>query len=651
MPTGGDSLRTVRLPFVLDRLFKNPIVHADGREVILVGRRPAETASKIFSMPLDGSVPRVLATLPEPLTGATLALSPDDSTLAYSVEGAPSSTIYELDASPLLKTRPNLTDTARKVSSVPNLAARVDALFTAYDKPGSPGCALGVVRNGKMIYAKGYGLANVEHHVPLTSTSVLEIASLYKQFTAASILLLAEQGKLSLDDDIRRYLPELPSYFRSVAIRDLLHHRSGTRDMFSLMSLAGKDAAVASTEDGGAAFKRYAVTLITRQHATNFPPGDQFQYSNSGYFLLGLIVERVSGMDLSAFEETHIGRPLGMTHTNFHNTTRRLGPLLATGYSAAGAATPIGKGGMYSTVEDLLLWDQNFYSMKVGGRALQDELHRAGVLTNGYRLSYASGLYVSAYRGLPTVWHDGDSDVFLSMLLRFPQQRFSVVCLCNVESATPNQLAYRVAEVFLGDLMAPPPERPAAAATVPLPEAVLKQHAGWYRNLQTQELRRIVALDGALVLTLRGNDWKLNALDANTFVGVATPGPYALSFQPGAVGQEWRMVERLGDLSPSIWERMEPVSPMAAELAAYTGKYYSDELDVIYEVAVEGDQLAVTVRPPRAPRWKVRATYRDAFANVGGTQLVFDRDSAGGVAAFTLYRSDVRNMRFVRQAQ
>lgn len=539
------------------------------------------------------------------------------------------------------------------LSSPDSLTARVDRLFAEWGTPGSPGCVLGVIRDGKLIYARGYGLANLEYNLPLTPKSVLNIASVSKQFTAASILLLAQRGALSLDDDIRKYVPEIPAYnAEPITIRHLLNHTSGIRDWYDLMNLASP---IGDLSVGRPIEDADMLAVIARQKETNFPPGSEYSYSNSGYSLLSVIVKRTSGKTLREFAEANIFAPLGMSHTHFHDDYGMVVPLRAPGYGARNNGfrkapeinDPPGPTGLYTSVEDLLLWDQNFYHKKVGGQALQDELHRVGVLTSGEKLDHGSGLVLSEYRGLGTVSFDGAWTGYRSFLLRFPQQSFSVVCLCNVSSARPGRVSYRVADEYLGELMTALPERGAVPAGVVLTEAELKQRAGIYRNVRTQEVRRIDLTDGTLVVGAR----KLTAMDANRFIGSTTLPPYEVTFQSVGAAPGVRMVEKAGGGKPTTYERMQASTLSVGELAAYAGNYYSEELDAVYEIAADKDLLSVTVRPGRAPLFMARPTYRDAFMNSVGLmpQFVFERDAGGRVFAFRFQLGSVRSIRFVRQ--
>ena len=337
-------------------------------------------------------------------------------------------------------------------------SAAVDEIFSDLAKPGSPGCAVAVSRDAKILYESGYGLANIEQNVPITPQTIFDIGSTSKQFTAASILLLEKQGKLSLHDDVRKYLPELPDYGKKITILQLLNHTSGLRDYLTLFELAGISLDGVTTDDD-------ALALITRQKALNFDPGSDWRYSNTGYFLLSLIVKRVSGQSLHDFAAENIFAPLGMSRTLFRDDHTLLVPNRALAYEpkddGSGFTLDVsyfeqtGDGAVHTSVEDLLKWDENFYSGKIGGPDFLAELQAPGKLNSGKILDYAKGLSVGSFRGLPTVAHGGSWGGYRAQLLRFPAQHFSVVCLCNLGSANPGRRARRVAAIYLADLMKP----------------------------------------------------------------------------------------------------------------------------------------------------------------------------------------------------
>lgn len=326
----------------------------------------------------------------------------------------------------------------------------VDRLFSQWDKPDTPGCALAIVKDEKIIYKRGYGSANLEHGIPIKPNSVFYVGSVSKQFVAISIAMLAKEGKVSLDDDVRKYIPELPDYRATITICNLIHHTSGLRDYLALLEIAGIDFGVFHEED--------VLELIARQKELNFKPGEEYLYSNSGYFLLGIIVKRISGKTLRQFTEENIFKPLGMKDSHFHDDYTQLIKNRAWGYFPADRGRYrnfistfdcVGSGGLYTTVEDLFLWDQNFFHCRVGGKELISQMETPGKLNNGKKLDYAFGLVVGSYRGLKTVSHAGALGGFKACLVRFPEQSFSVICLSNLSSFNPTKLSFQVADIYL----------------------------------------------------------------------------------------------------------------------------------------------------------------------------------------------------------
>jgi CubicO group peptidase (beta-lactamase class C family) len=390
--------------------------------------------------------------------------------------------------------------------------AAVDEVFEDLTKPGSPGCALGVYRDGQMLYEKGYGLANIEENVPITPKSVFDIGSTSKQFSASSILLLEKQGKLSVNDDVRKYVPELPDYGQKITILHLLNHTSGLRDYLVLFEMAGINIDSVTTDED-------ALALIARQKALNFTPGSEYLYSNSGFFLLSVIVKRVSGKSLKEFTAENIFTPLGMTHTQFRDEHRSLIPERAMAYDQnekkdgyvmnVSYFEQTGDGAVHTSVQDLLKWDENFYSAQVGGKEFLAEIQEHGKLNNGKTITYAKGLAVTEYRGLKAVRHGGSWGGYRAELLRFPEQHFSVACLCNVGNADPSRRANLVADVYLGSLMKAKAEKKdedegekkaTGNASQPTAEQ-LKAYVGEYWSEELGVAYRIGVSDGRLKIT------------------------------------------------------------------------------------------------------------------------------------------------------
>jgi CubicO group peptidase (beta-lactamase class C family) len=391
----------------------------------------------------------------------------------------------------------------------------VDAIFARWDRPDSPGCALGVVQDGELIYERGYGIANLDWHIPIATDTVFYVGSVSKQFTAAAVALLVLDGRVALDDDIRRYFPEMPAYERPITVAHLLHHTSGIRDIYTLMALAGIRLEDVFTDEE-------AIALIAAQRETNFPPGDEYLYSNSGYFLLAQLVERVTGKPLREFAAERIFAPLGMNDTHFHDIPSHVVERRATSYqrdgddgfavSYLGNFDKVGAGGLYSTVRDLLLWDRNFYTGDVGGQAFLDLIQTPGRLYDGAPMTYAFGLTIDQYRGLATVSHSGSMMGFKAAFLQFPEQRFSVLATCNLGEIEPMGLAQRVADIYLADELGPTPPSATpreggaargAAAETPLDAAELAAYAGSYYSAELDVTYRLYADGDELWLSLR----------------------------------------------------------------------------------------------------------------------------------------------------
>ena len=387
--------------------------------------------------------------------------------------------------------------------------AAIDRVFAQWDRSDSPGCALGVIRDGRMVYERGYGMANLDYDIPNGPRMVYYIGSDSKQFTAAAVGLLALRGQLSLDDDVRKHFPELPDYGTPVRIRHLIHHTSGLRDIYTLMSMRGDRLEDVFPDSE-------ALALIARQRGLAFPPGSAYSYSNTGYFLLAQLVKRVSGRTLREFTDAEMFQPLGMTHTHFHDDPGHVMKNRAMSYEPDGKGgfrisylqnfDKVGAGGLYSTIEDLQRWDGNFYSHKVGGPALQALIHTRGVLTNGDTLPYAFGNNVTTYRGLRTVEHGGSMMGYKAYIARYPDQRLTVLTTCNLGTIDPGPLAHAVAEVYLGDRMAVArPAGPATLVSSALPHLDLPGVAPYVGTYYSEDLDAtfVVARDENGGLTLR----------------------------------------------------------------------------------------------------------------------------------------------------
>ena len=519
-----------------------------------------------------------------------------------------------------------------------DLAARVDRVFARFNRQDSPGCAVGAARDGKVLYTHGYGSANLEYDVPITAESIFESGSVAKQFTASAIVLLALDGKLSLDDDIRKYLPEVPSFGETIRIRHLLTHTSGLRDQWALLGIEGRGP--------GTQVHSPATTLdlVAHQKALNFPPGTDYLYSNTGFTLLGVIVQRVSGQSLDAFTQARLIRPLGMTHTRWRDDFTAIVKGRTTAYSGTaerGFKTDMsftnitGNGGLLTTVGDLLAWNENLFNPRVGGQAYLDSMHTRGVLRNGRRLSYALGLEIGSYDGVAEVSHGGSTAGYRTFLARYPEQKVSVAVLCNLASANPSALGHQVA-----DLVLTKPPRTVQSGTpnaVALTGAQLERWAGSYVEKRTDDVTRLIVRDGKLV-NADARNGELTAVGPDRF---RTTGGLDVIFAGSAPARTARLIRPDGDTA--ILTEVKLATPSATKLGEYVGTYGSDELDVKLTVVMKDGQLVLRRRP--ADEGPLRPTYEDDFDGPVGS-LRFSRDARGRVTGFGIYAGRARDVRF-----
>ena len=525
--------------------------------------------------------------------------------------------------------------------------ARVDSIFARFDRRDAPGCAVAVLRAGAIAYARGYGMADLENDVPITPSTAFYLASVSKQFAAYSIILLARDGKLSLDDDVRKWFPELhdfaPQYGTPIRVRHLLHHSSGLRDYFALLSLSGWPGDGPVTEED-------FLHLVGKQRTLNFAPGTRHLYSNTGYVLLAILVKRASGQSLREFAAARIFTPLQMTSTVVRDDHTTLVKRRASAYAPIGSggwrlSVPgfdvVGDGGVYSTVEDLAKWDGNFYEPRVGDREALAMMHQRGVLSSGDTLAYAGGLSHGTYRGLRTVAHGGAYGGYRTSLMRFPEQRFAVAVLCNSASANSGQLSQRVAEVYLGTDMSKPDARPVAATAAPatsLSADQLARYTGVYWDEQSEARVAIVNSAGRLTLVGFGAPLELRHLGGARFEVPSTG--IGLTFG------ERKVHVTLGDARPIAYDLVSAsAAPTTSELEALTGRYVSDEAEATVDVRLRDGKLEVSGR--RLRPIVLEHVFGGTFA--GGPSVVRFIRKEGAVTGLTISNGRSRGVTFERR--
>ncbi|HEY3625746.1 MAG TPA: serine hydrolase domain-containing protein [Terracidiphilus sp.] len=539
----------------------------------------------------------------------------------------------------------------------PEMAAKVDKVFEKWNRQDSPGCALGIYQDGQIVYKHGYGMANLNDDVPITPETVFHVASMSKQFTAASILLLAQQGKLSLDDDVHKYIPELPDFGERITLRHLMHHTSGLRDQWALLGLAGwRYSQDLITDDD-------VMSVMVHQKALNFKPGEKFLYSNTGFTLLALVVKRVSGMSLREFTSQNIFAPLGMTHTHFRDDHEEVIKHDALGYEQGGEGKPFrmsltnfdtaGATSLHTTVEDLQMWDENFYHPRVGGPAFIQQMLETGKLNSGKDQDYASGLAIGTYKGLRTVGHGGADAGYRSAIERFPDQHFGASVLCNSAEAAPDSLLHQVADIVLAkdikEPVAAAPKEPAKTGVISMTAEQMKAVAGTYWKSDDNDYQRIVLKDGALMVDFGGDEYHpLKPFAESHFhIGEVSWGAHLdVHFVAAAEGKPAHIEQSWDGEKPEIYESVATVDPTPAQLGEYAGTYVSEEIDPVYRFEVRADMLTL-LRLKSKPD-PLRPATADVFTGQLGT-LRFTRDANHRVSGFVLDAGRIQGVQFTRR--
>lgn len=540
-----------------------------------------------------------------------------------------------------------LAASAALVFAQDDTTRRVDDLFQSLIKPGAPGASVAVIREGKVVLQKGYGMANLEYDVPIRPETVFHVASVSKQFTAMAIVLLELDGKLSLEDDVHKYLPELPDYGRPITIRNLLQHTSGIRDQWQTLSIGGWRMDDVITQE-------QLLHVLFRQKELNFEPGTKHLYSNGGYTLLAEIVARVSGKPLPDFAAERIFRPLGMSRTHFHIDHQQIVRDRAYSYEPFKAglqAAPlnyanVGATSLFTTAPDLAKWLDNFREPKVGGARAIARLQEQAVLSGGEKIPYALGVGIEEYRGLKTVSHNGGDAGYRSHVVWFPEQQLGIAVLSNLASFNPTTAANRVADIFLEKQMtkAPPRPQPSARTFITLPPDVIRRFEGHYRL--DELLLRVESKDGKLMAAPMGEDLiELKPMSATRFYFEAEE--LELEFVAGQQNSMKLKLTQRGQTGEA--ERVVLTLPDPKDLGSYAGSYWSEEVETQYTIRLKnGKLIADHIRHGEV---ELVAVAKDSFRSPSWfmAEVRFVRDGAGKVVAMTLGGGRVNAIRFMRR--
>jgi CubicO group peptidase (beta-lactamase class C family) len=528
------------------------------------------------------------------------------------------------------------------------LELQIDSIFSQYNDINKPGASVAVVKNGEIVFKKGYGSANLEYDIPTTPSTIFHIASVSKQFTVCSILLLAHEGKLSLDDDIRKYIPEVPDFGTTITLRHLATHTSGLRDQWNLLTMAGWRMDDVIT-------KEHVLKLVAAQKELNFEPGEQYMYCNTGFTLLAEVVSRISGESFAAFTTSNIFEPLKMSNTLFYDDHEKIVKNRAYSYYADSTGykksvlsyANVGATSLFTTAEDLSLWAMNFSSLKVGNAALIKQMNTLAVLNNGETFGGAYGQFVNKYKGLNQIQHGGADAGYRSYLGRFPDQNFAVLVLSNYAATNSGRLSLQVADLYLKENFIP--------AT---PEANKKEVK--YKKLKTKELQSFAAdywneagsysrkiyvkNDTLMYFRGEGNESPLAPIGANLFqmLNVAVDLKVKFNKEDDLNG----MIVTIDDGDPIVSDRYTPANYSSAELGQFTGVFYSDELSTAYTFTLIDDKLVashsklsdINLTPIRKDRFSGDRWF---FSNIK-----FERDANNAITGIRVSSGRVTNLYF-----
>lgn len=528
---------------------------------------------------------------------------------------------------------------------------KIEQLFTAWNSLESPGAAVAVEKDGKVIYKKGFGSAELEYNIPITSRTVFHIASVSKQFTCFSILLLEKQGKLSINDDIRKYIPEVPDFGKVITLNHLMHHMSGLRDQWELLVMAGWRLDDIITKD-------QILRIVSRQRELNFNPGDEYMYCNTGFTLLAEVVARVSGQTFPEFTRTHIFEPLKMTNTLFYDDCEKIVKNRAysfyadsTGYkkrilsySNAGATS------LFTTAEDLCQWSRNFENPVVGDKDIMNKMNLRGVLNNGDTITYAMGQDIGMYKGLKIISHGGADAGYRSFLVRFPDQRFSVNVLSNLASFDPGGMSFQLADIYLKDKeVVPGPTKveteskaPAETEEVKIDHNVLASYCGQYDWQPGVFVTISIENDKLFVSAPELPKTPMTAVTATEFYVKPVSAKVTFMLDSGKVS---KMKVQMNGGERTVM-KIPDFDPAKINLKEYSGDFYSGELSTTYTVVMESGKLIA--RHLRTGDVMLTLTKPDQFTGNKWYfgRVVYTRDSNGKITGFNVSGGRIRNLKF-----
>ena len=518
---------------------------------------------------------------------------------------------------------------------------KIDEIFKNYNS-NTPGCAVAVMRKGEVALKKGYGMATLEFNAPITSSTIFHIASESKQYVAFCMLLLEQQGRLSLDDDIRKYLDWVPDFGKKITIKNLIYHTSGLRDQWQLLANAGWQLDDVITQD-------HVIKLVSKQKALNFSPGEEMLYCNTGYTLMAEIVKKTTGQTLRKFCDSAIFKPLGMNDTHFHDDYREIVKNRAYSYSPRGAGayqhavlsySIVGATSLFTTVEDEMKWLRNYETGQVGGKALIEKMYETGTLNDGKKLNYAFAIAIDNYKGWKVIGHGGGDAGFRTYACRFPELDLGIVVFSNAGNANPFGLCRQIADLFLT-----PKQLPETPKGSPIDTNFLKRLEGRYYSHRGLELN--FDYDGGKFMsrppgqTSGGSEWKLTAAGPNRYEAAGLH--LIFNSMDGKDSIQSFKVENQNGYQQFY---RHPANPKKLDPAEYVGRYYSEETEAYYTVVQKDNNLILQHRKFADVVLKYDAPDQFNNNNWWMNNIRFLRDRSGKVVAFEVNSGRVLQLRY-----
>ena len=511
--------------------------------------------------------------------------------------------------------------------------SEVDKIFN-WTKPAEPGCVCAIAQNGKMVVNRAYGSADLEREVPINSNSIFDAGSVSKQFIAAAGLLLVQDGKIALADDVRKYLPELPDYGSTITISHLMNHTSGLREWTGLLPFAGD--------------KPQVYSLILRQRSLNFNPGEQWSYSTSGFVLLKEVVARVSKMPFPEFMQKRIFDTLDMKSSSYRENMRDVVKNRALAYEREGGRWRMamlldndrGGGGVLTTASDLLIWNDALANNRLG-KFVSEEMHKPTTLNNGRKIDYGRGVFLESYRGAKEIWHGGSADGYKTWLGRYPEHGLSIAIMCNSGDGTDRiAFAHKIFDQFLPSVNEPDFD----PAPAPVKDIDPNKLAGLFFNEITGEPLRISVQNG-----------RLRVAEGPGLEQISNDRFKRRGAMPGFMSQDQFEIHYLSNDQFELksmegkitkYRRARSFSPKGDELKAFTGRYESEELKSVIDITEGKNGLEFKFEHRGDQNIPLNPVDPDVF-QVSRVTINFIRDKAGRVTGFTFSNPVARKMQFI----